>query len=94
MLKVQVKAKHIKNGVCASTSSCALALAVLDAIPSAVSVIILNDIAITHDDGGYTYYGITRRASNFIDTFDWQEYSDKRVKPTSFVFKQHEDHIY
>ena len=84
MLKVEVKAKHIKQGICADVAKCALALAVLDAVPTAIAVYILNDITITHKDGGSTDYAITKRADEFIDRFD----DSKRAKPATFLFKQ------
>jgi len=85
---VKVTQKHIKKGKCWETTKCALALAVLDAIPTAVRVSICSSIVVTHKDKTESTFDLTKRANKFIDAFDNKKFDKKEVKPTTFLFKQ------
>jgi hypothetical protein len=86
-LKVTVKAKHIKAGICEEPERCALALAILEQFPKAVKVEVDGDVIITDAKGHSTFFHGTKKANRFIERFDKNKNS---VKPDVFQFREGE----
>lgn len=76
-IKVEVKARDIRNGRCKSGTACAVALAVRRAVPKTKVNVDIYDVVI-----GNHYYTFTSKVMRFIKKFDEDKSS---VKPMSFV---------
>jgi hypothetical protein len=88
MLKVTVKAKHIKAGVCEDLNKCAIALAVSEMFPKA-SVEVDGDVLVTEGKTTRIFLS-TAKSDKFIRQFD----DNKKVKPTVFQFREGDPYNY
>lgn len=85
---VEVKRKHIRNGVPGEPNSCAIALAVEEKFKGA-EVGVDGSYIYVHTDNGTTTYECPRSAKRFINRFDaiGEENPTTRVKPAPFAFR-------
>jgi hypothetical protein len=67
---IQVTARHITAGTPCTPHSCALALAIADAIPDSEPEVLRNAITIKRPDGGYLSVELPHPVVQFIHAFD------------------------
>ena len=87
MIKVQVTAEHIKNGIQCTPQKCPVALAIKDAVPQWDFVTVGNDRFSSYIGDALVkeHSPLPMKISKFIRAFDK---SPSSVKPISFTIKE------
>jgi hypothetical protein len=80
---IKVEQKHIDAGECREARKCAVALALVEAIPDiSLCGVTSHDISVFNSGSGEQYFMCTPDLSRFINSFD----SGEKVEPIEFEF--------
>jgi len=79
-LKIEVTAEHIREGTPSDTSSCAVALAIKQALPKVYEVEVDDMISFKDEEGYRNTAELSDEVKKFMDRFD----NNEPVEPISF----------